>query len=387
MNADRYGVRGNAPESSVTYADLNREDAARDRRTDDVSDMPAMEREPGKYRPLTREELRANHRRDGDYLAKCNLAASLTAHDGISRDDREDVAATLATRYLDDAGRPTDITLSHLCGDARNIYRKVDTRRRHEADAARETAAALAATPSGLGIDPERAEIEAISAADAAELASTMAKRLQIKGAAITDSAVWSALYVWLRHADHLGTADNASQTETHLAKCASERDTTATALQRQCARGSQVIRGTYTVGQLIGTLLGGIGMADHHKASLTASRQLVDVSRLIYGGDGSRCADHAGTTMKRDERTRTTEPTEVDASAPVGPIDGLADLPPLRPRMQRTGTPEQRREAHRWNRAEYRARMASLGQDTYEQAGARATTDKTDLTETERAA
>lgn len=344
----------------TTYADVNadeyRRDAAIDKRP---MPLPAFTVFYGAPSDAARE-----------LLSRCRAAAGLTMNSRHSADDRDDVVATMAARWLaatehtGRTGRPADVlryidrqmrrgavardsyrlpTMSQLCGEARNAFRAIDRHRKHlDAKRIEDAAALIAVRPMA---DKQRAdEIIADRADLAAEHASKLARSLdRIKGARVIDGAVWSALYSIVRN----GATD---------AVLGAERGKSAGAFKQQRDKGAQIIRTAYPASELLRALGIGRMVAHHGAAQMTPSKQLVGAAHLVGGEDFTREASHH---LSKDvaewwQVGMGTAPIESDPEIirVIGPTVRRADR-----------TPEQRADAFRWIRSSYAARMRMVGQ------------------------
>lgn len=354
-----------ADSAIVNYEDLGREeyrqDAARDRRGEGLESSPLTAAAPEVIHGARTWHVVAagSDRRvsaERDLLSGCRMAASLVAPDGVSHDDRADCAATLAARHVKDR---TPAGLSQLCGEARNFYRALKSRQEREQLDALADAANRAATPAAMGADDEsvaeRIDLDRMAAADAADAATALARRLRFKLEGVPDAPVWTALYCWLRGRD--------------IDVCAADRGVSADAMTKRRQRGAAMICAAYPAGELLRVLGMGTGAAEH-RPGMTPSGALIGADWLVYGGDATQDAGHRTPALATD---RYDQPEAEVSSWRTYPIDA-ADL---RPRIAGRERPEVKREAFRWNRAEYRRRMIEVGRAAdlaaeHDRAGAR---------------
>lgn len=271
----------------ISNAELAAEDAAKLRRID------AAHRET---RPSTADIIRqmrgdrlADSDRSAALLKRCQDAARLELRgDQFSADDRLDVASDLMARVLTDY-RPNvpmvsddAVSLTVLCGRARNLRRSIEAVRERDHAAFLSTAAERAASAESESATIA-AEDAAVRAANRADDAKREAARLCGALGVQTGGPCEAVLYQWLRDASG--------------ARCAEELGYTAGSWRVRVSAGGKLLRAMHTdaVPMLAAILPDDAGVID---ARVTAEDGTVSGEIIFAVRDDSREAHSATRAM-----------------------------------------------------------------------------------------
>jgi hypothetical protein len=320
--------------AAIRYAEPTRKDAAimaahDDRHSAAAKNLADARKQALADRPEAMPSLRMLMQRDRDTLtdrelvSRCAAAARITAS-AHKPDDVEDVAATLAARFCASIGHAIDAApnVSKLCGEALNLYRAIDRQRVREVADGKTADAEYALTPAALGIksaeDRHFEACERIASVTHAEIVATDLLRR-------------------FSDASTLPAPPNA-----YLALVGALADIDAPTLARHYGAEPAAIRKRMQRGR------------DQLRAIISATDLLRAVLAIAREDERSTVARHSRKLLAQD--ARATQPVETEVT------ERMTEARAINCATDAIDRHELRRAAYRWIRAEYAARLRSVG-------------------------